>query len=282
MLTKRKLAFYNYTDNKVETLDLRKARCIGLKDHEDSIGNLHVEKGPMLLIDCPPFTIYFVMNSPRETKIWGIVLKDEAFANGPALKQQQLTKDNVPVIVDKCVNFIYAHGSMSEGIYRKSGATNNVQKLLSLFRNDAFSVQITRGEYNEHDVSSALKKFMRDLPEPLLGKLVVNFVSVSEMTVKVDKIAAYRDLLSRLPRIEYQTIKKIVGHLNFVQSQKAVNKMSIDNLALIWGPTLLQDSQNDKMVYSSKEIAVLTDLVQLYKNLYEMSVDEIVSISNLM
>ena len=78
-------------------------------------------------------------------------------------------------------------------------------------------------------------------------------------------------------RIQGNPHLKIIGHLNFVQSQKAVNKMSIDNLALIWGPTLLQDSQNDKMVYSNKEIAVITDLIQLYKNLYEMSVDEIVS-----
>lgn len=70
-------------------------------------------------------------------------------------------------------------GSMSEGIYRKSGSENSINKLLKLFRTDAFSVQITRTEYNEHDVSNVLKRFMRDLPERLLGKYSTSFISVT-------------------------------------------------------------------------------------------------------
>lgn len=68
---------------------------------------------------------------------------------------------------------------MSEGIYRKSGSENSIQKLLTLFRTDAFSVQITRSEYNEHDVANALKRFMRDLPDRFLGKYSASFISVS-------------------------------------------------------------------------------------------------------
>lgn len=68
---------------------------------------------------------------------------------------------------------------MSEGIYRKSGSENLINKLLKLFRTDAFSVQITRTDYNEHDVSNVLKRFMRDLPERLLGKYCASFISVT-------------------------------------------------------------------------------------------------------
>lgn len=130
---------------------------------------------------------------------------------------------------------------MSEGIYRKSGAENSIQKLLTLFRTDAFSVQIIRSEYNEHDVASALKRFMRDLPERLLGKYSASFVAVAEMKSKTDKVVAYKELLRRLPSIEFQTLRKLIGHLNFIQSQKVRNKMGVDNLAIVWGPTLLED-----------------------------------------
>lgn len=152
---------------------------------------------------------------------------------------------------------------MSEGIYRKSGSENSINKLLKLFRTDAFSVQITRTDYNEHDVSNVLKRFMRDLPERLLGKFSASFISVTgklrliivflcylikfycfyytEMRTKAEKIKAYKELLSRLPTIEYHTLKKLIGHLHFIQSQKIRNKMGVDNLAIIWGPTLLQD-----------------------------------------
>lgn len=59
---------------------------------------------------------------------------------------------------------------MSEGIYRRSGSTANVQRLLTDLRKDAWGVRISQQEYSEHDVSNALKRFFRDLPDPLLTK----------------------------------------------------------------------------------------------------------------
>lgn len=113
---------------------------------------------------------------------------------------------------------------------------------------DAFSVQIIRTEYNEHDAANTLKRFMRDLPDRLLGRYSASFISVSEMKSKSEKIRAYKELLQRLPTIEYHTLKKLIGHLNFIQSQRNRNKMGVDNLAMIWGPTLLQDKVNFELL----------------------------------
>lgn len=110
LLSGRKLLFYSSSEMNVETMDLRKARCIVLKESDESINNLHVENGPILMIDCPPYTQYIIMNCPRETKVWRHIIRESAHNNGTSLRRQQLTKDNVPVIVDKCVNFIYTHG----------------------------------------------------------------------------------------------------------------------------------------------------------------------------
>jgi Arf-GAP/Rho-GAP domain/ANK repeat/PH domain-containing protein 1 len=113
MLSRRKLIFYDYIDAKLEILDLRKARYIGWKDSDESINQLLVEKSSTIFVDCPPFTCYFVMMSERETKNWNLVIRDEAYANGSQLCHQQLTKDNVPVIIDKCINFVYTHGELT-------------------------------------------------------------------------------------------------------------------------------------------------------------------------
>ncbi|XP_059616967.1 uncharacterized protein LOC132261930 [Phlebotomus argentipes] len=277
LLQRRKLIFYSTAEKKLEVMDLRKARCLVLKDSDDSIVNLHVESGPLLMIDCPPFTVYFIMSSPRETKIWRHIVKEEALRNGSLLKHQQLTKDNVPVLIDKCVNFIYAHGSMSEGIYRKSGTENAIQKLLNAFHADAFSVQITRSDYSEHDVANVLKRFIRDLPEPMLGKYTVGFLSVSSLKSATEKVDSYKQLLSRLPTIEYQALRKLLGHLNFIQSQKQQNKMSSENLAMIWGSNLLydKDSTNGEVKYSSQETSTMHDLIVYYKNLFHPTADEV-------
>lgn len=166
---------------------------------------------------------------------------------------------------------------MSEGVYRKAGSSSNIQKLISSLKKDAFSVQITRSEYNEHDVSSALKRFFRELPEPLMGKLAVSFLSVSEMKSDSEKIQAYRELLQRLPVVEYQTMKKLLGHLHFIQAQKDVNKMKAENLAMIFGPTLMQPNNNDNQYQiDSRDNDVISELIMNYKRLYDLSADEIV------
>ncbi|KAH8409277.1 hypothetical protein KR009_011815 [Drosophila setifemur] len=271
--SQRRLIFVSESNGNVEKMDLRKARCIVLKESDESIDNLHVESGPMLMIDCPPFAVYMIMSSARETKIWRHIIREVAHNNGFSLGDQQLTRYDVPVIVDKCINFVYIHGSMSEGIYRKSGSENSMHKLMSAFRADAFNVEITRNEYNEHDVANVLKRFMRDLPERLLGKLTDSFVFVTELAVASEKIPIYRELLARLSAIERETLRRIVGHLVFISSQKAKNKMSVQNLTMIWGPTLLA-KKSDELIYSQKEADVLSDLIVLYKNLFPCSADE--------
>lgn len=163
---------------------------------------------------------------------------------------------------------------MSEGIYRKSGSENSITKLLNLFRTDAYTAQITRREYNEHDVANALKRFMRDLPDRLLGKYTSSFISVSEMNDKKEKISAYKELLTRLSAIEYFTLRKLIGHLHFIQSLRQHNKMDVANLAIVWGPTLLQNRTMENH-YSQKEADVVIDLISLYKSLYQLSADEV-------
>lgn len=167
---------------------------------------------------------------------------------------------------------------MSEGIYRKAGSSTNIQKLTSALRKDAFSVQITRSEYNEHDVSSALKRFFRELPEPLMGKLAVSFLSVSEMKSFTEKIQAYRELLQRLPTVEYQTLKKLLGHLHFIQAQRDINKMKAENLAMVFGPTLMQPVSNENQyAIDTRDSEVISELILNYKKLYDLTPDEIVS-----
>lgn len=166
---------------------------------------------------------------------------------------------------------------MSEGIYRKSGSENSINKLLKQFRSDAYAVQIIRSDYTEHDVANVLKRFMRDLPDRLLGRTSTNLIAVSKMKDTREKIEAYKELLTRLPSIEYHTLRKLLGHLHFIQSQKAQNKMDYSNLAIVWGPTLLQEPNSDNAGYShsSTTAEVVVDLIRFHKHLYALSTEEI-------
>lgn len=67
-------------------------------------------KTTVLVIDCITKLIYLKFDEESEILKWQHLIKSETVNTSPHLEDQQLSKDQVPVIVEKCVNFIYAHG----------------------------------------------------------------------------------------------------------------------------------------------------------------------------
>jgi len=65
----------------------------------------------VLVIDYITKSIYLKFDEESEVLNWQHIIKSETVNTSPHLKDQQLSKDQVPVIVEKCVKFIYAHGT---------------------------------------------------------------------------------------------------------------------------------------------------------------------------
>lgn len=82
-----------------------------LQDSKHEAATLSVmEEGPLILVDFPGQALYLQMDITRETVAWQSVIHAAAVDNGLHLAQQQLTRDEIPTIIDKCINFVYAHG----------------------------------------------------------------------------------------------------------------------------------------------------------------------------
>lgn len=79
----------------------------------------------------------------------------------------KIYSDEINLSLSLINELLIPSGMMSEGIYRRSGSSSAVVKLLEAFRRDAWATQITRNSYTEHDVATVLRRFLRDLPDPL-------------------------------------------------------------------------------------------------------------------
>ncbi|XP_050440642.1 arf-GAP with Rho-GAP domain, ANK repeat and PH domain-containing protein 2 [Adelges cooleyi] len=253
-----------------ELVDLRKVRNVAIQEDNELECNI-------LALDYVTKSIYMQFDEEPEVVLWQETIKAETVNSSPFLKDQQLNKDQVPVVVDKCVNFIYAHGCLSEGVYRRSGSCSNATKLLSEFRKNAWTVQLSHQDYSEYDVASVLKRFFRDLPEPLLTtEFHTHFCNAAKLNCSEDeKIILYRSLLERLSPINYVTVRKLMGHLYYIQQQSDKNLMTVQNLASIWGPTLMHIEDNDSQNWSKNESEVISDLIMLYPKLFLVEDDEI-------
>ncbi|XP_004932886.2 arf-GAP with Rho-GAP domain, ANK repeat and PH domain-containing protein 2 [Bombyx mandarina] len=270
----RRVLVYTTKDSNVCTVDLRKTRCVVTQDADDESKQLcPADCSSNLLLDCPHTTLYLRFPHDRELKGWRYMIKLASYNNGSHIHHQQLTKEDVPAVVDKCLSFIYAHGSLTEGIYRRAGSSSVLSELLARFRRDSWSVQLSPGQHSEHDVAGVLKRFFRDLPESLIPKDNHQvLIGALEMKDETSRHAEYRRVMSSLSLVPRNTARKLFAHLHFLHTMSHANKMGAENLASVWAPTIMPTaltSNNLQTAWSSKEVLVVRDLIANFEAIWE-------------
>jgi len=240
-LSNRYLCYTTQDGPEVENIDLKKTKDMFIrKDSKNLCLPQGFTKHPVLVCDFNDRSLYILLGAERECNAWKVHIEQIAFNNSNILREQQVTHEDIPVIVDKCVKFVYSHGVMTEGIYRLAGGNIKINKLLSEFRSNAWAVQISREDYSEHDVANVLKRFIRQLDEPLLTEsLRESFLKTARIENQDEKLDKYRELLNKLPTINYNTLRRLMGHLHIVADQCEKNLMPVYNLAPLWGPNML-------------------------------------------
>uniref|UniRef100_A0A8C9QC10 Arf-GAP with Rho-GAP domain, ANK repeat and PH domain-containing protein 1 n=1 Tax=Spermophilus dauricus TaxID=99837 RepID=A0A8C9QC10_SPEDA len=202
---------------------------------------------------------------------WLGAIQKAAASLGDTLSEQQLGDSDIPVIVYRCVDYITQCGLTSEGIYRKCGQTSKTQRLLESLRQDARSVHLKEGEQHVDDVSSALKRFLRDLPDGLFTRTQrLAWLEASEIEDEEEKLSRYRELLVHLPRVNRATVKALISHLYCVQCFSDTNQMNTHNLAIVFGPTLCQTDGQDY-----KAGRVVEDLISHYVVVFSVDEEEL-------
>uniref|UniRef100_A0A8I3N6Z3 ArfGAP with RhoGAP domain, ankyrin repeat and PH domain 1 n=2 Tax=Canis lupus familiaris TaxID=9615 RepID=A0A8I3N6Z3_CANLF len=202
---------------------------------------------------------------------WLGAIQKAAASSGDTLSEQQLGDSDIPVIVYRCVDYITQCGLTSEGIYRKCGQTSKTQRLLESLRQDARSVRLKEGEQHVDDVSSALKRFLRDLPDGLFTRAQrLAWLDASEIEDEEEKVSRYRELLARLPPVNRATVKALISHLYCVQCFSDTNQMNTHNLAIVFGPTLFQTDGQDY-----KAGRVVEDLISHYVVVFSVDEEEL-------
>ncbi|KAH9045994.1 RhoGAP-domain-containing protein [Lactarius hengduanensis] len=140
---------------------------------------------------------------------------------------EQMARDGVevPPIMVKCCEAIEKYGISTVGVYR-----------IDL---DATNLDAEEWSGDISNVTSVLKLWLRELPEPLLTMhLHQGFLSAAK--IENDRLRHIRlhERVNELPDANYATLKYFLGHLHRIVQNEAQNSMSIGNLAIVFGPTL--------------------------------------------
>ncbi|XP_056185472.1 arf-GAP with Rho-GAP domain, ANK repeat and PH domain-containing protein 1 isoform X4 [Falco biarmicus] len=201
---------------------------------------------------------------------WVHAIQKAAGSSGDTLSEQQLTESDVPLLVDRCIDYITQCGLTSEGIYRKSGQNSKTTSLLEMLRRDARSVRLKEGEHQVDDVANTLKRFFRDLGDGLFTRQWgQDWLRATALEDEEAKISEYRRLLGTLPTVNRATLKALINHLFRVQRFSAENQMNTHNLAIVFGPTLFQTDGKDY-----KAGRVVEDLISHYVKIFNVNDQE--------
>ncbi|ROW10161.1 hypothetical protein VMCG_01601 [Cytospora schulzeri] len=183
----------------------------------------------------------------------------------------------VPMVVYQCIQAVDLFGLTVEGIYRLSGSLPSVNKLKSMFDTDTESPQLDfrNPENFFHDVNSVaglLKQFFRDLPDPLLTRehytAFIEAAKHEDDTVRRDSLHA---IINSLPDPNYATLRAVSLHLFRVMDNSATNRMTSQNLAIVFGPTLMGGSTHGNISDAGYQCKVVDTILQ---NTYQIFDDD--------
>ncbi|XP_037626137.1 rho GTPase-activating protein 45 isoform X2 [Sebastes umbrosus] len=184
--------------------------------------------------------------------------------------------DGIPFIITKCISEIERRALKMKGIYRVNGVKTRVEKLCQAFENGKELVELS--QCSPHDISNALKLYLRQLPEPIMlfrlynrlmglakeslqgdadtpegeeaesnssipgmgkGRELVDLGPDSDPEVLV-LVDKLKELLKDLPKANMYTLRYIIRHLRRIAELEEDNKMSPSNLGIVFGPSLMR------------------------------------------
>ncbi|XP_009985088.1 PREDICTED: rho GTPase-activating protein 22 [Tauraco erythrolophus] len=151
-----------------------------------------------------------------------------------------------PLLVEQCVDFIRERGLTEEGLFRMPGQANLVKDLQDSF--DCGEKPLFDSNTDVHTVASLLKLYLRELPEPVIPfAKYEDFLSCGQLLSK-DEGEGTQELVKQvknLPQANYNLLKYICKFLDEVQAHSSINKMSVQNLATVFGPNILRPEMED-------------------------------------
>eukprot|EP00066_Takifugu_rubripes_P023173 XP_011612439.1 PREDICTED: rho GTPase-activating protein 9 isoform X2 [Takifugu rubripes] len=208
------------------------------------------------------------------------LIKDQVF--GCRLEMLcERERSTVPRFVRLCTEAVEKRGLDSDGIYRVSGNLAVIQKLRFLVNHERavttdgrymFPAELVQEEKlnldqsdweDIHVVTGALKLFFRELPEPLVPfGFFTDIVETVKMSDYMDKVDRLKCLVLNMPPPNHDTLKFMCRHLKRVLEHSDSNRMTTQNIGIVFGPTLMRPERDNgnmavNMIYQNQAVELI-------------------------
>uniref|UniRef100_A0A8C1ZYF1 ArfGAP with RhoGAP domain, ankyrin repeat and PH domain 2 n=1 Tax=Cyprinus carpio TaxID=7962 RepID=A0A8C1ZYF1_CYPCA len=216
-------------------------------------------------------TVYIHGITKQDFALWHSSIQLAALTDGMALGNQQMNKNDVPIIVDSCISFVTQYGLCYEGIYQKNGDPGRVAQLLKEFTMNARVVKLRAQDHRLEDVTDTLKSFLSHSEDAVLAKELYPFwiSALDEQDEKV-RVQKYSSYIQSLPKVNRSTLGALLQHLYRIQRCSHINQMSTEWLACVFSSCLFQTKG-----HTAQETRVVEDLINNYIQLFSVNEEQV-------
>ncbi|XP_064827573.1 arf-GAP with Rho-GAP domain, ANK repeat and PH domain-containing protein 1-like [Oncorhynchus masou masou] len=186
---------------------------------------------------------------------------------------------NVPPAIERCISHITQYGLKVDGLYRRCGLATKVSSLVEALSRSPKTATLEKDEQGLLDAAGALKQYVRQQVVLIPQTQRELWVKAAAHTEENLRLATYRRLLKKLPPDNRITLNALCGHFYIVQLYSVENRMTAQNLALVFVPTLFQElAMNTNMVRLTRELIIHHTLIFLGKEQeFDMESEELIT-----
>ncbi|EZA58745.1 rho GTPase-activating protein 26 isoform X2 [Ooceraea biroi] len=199
-------------------------------------------------VDKPNVTYTFQALSEEDRKLWMDAMdgKEPICRLGSSAKSEDATLDETGfTFVTKCIVALEDRGLEEQGLYRVVGVASKVNKLLTMGLDKRKMDKLNlndRFEWESKTITSALKTYLRTLPL-MTYRYYTSFITAAKQETKEARINSIHSLVYRLPKANFNILMRLITHLCGVAKKSDKNLMTVGNLAVCFGPTLLRPEE---------------------------------------
>uniref|UniRef100_A0A8C5UGS1 Rho GTPase activating protein 10 n=1 Tax=Malurus cyaneus samueli TaxID=2593467 RepID=A0A8C5UGS1_9PASS len=153
-------------------------------------------------------------------------------------------------IIKKCISAVETRGNDQPSLFVKRvncGVSSKVQRLLSLLMDSKTCNEVdleNSVDWEVKTITSAMKQYLRSLPEPLMTyELHGEFIVPAKSGSPESRVNAVHFLVHKLPEKNKEMLEILVKHLANVSKHAKRNLMTVANLGVVFGPTLMRPQE---------------------------------------
>ncbi|NXN15493.1 RHG40 protein, partial [Indicator maculatus] len=168
--------------------------------------------------------------------------------------QKLLPNTKVPLLLQALLSCLEKRGLETEGILRVSGSQTRIKSLEQKLERDFYTGLFRWDEVHQNDVSGLLKRFIRELPAPLLtAEYLPAFAAVQNIPDLKQRLQALNLLILILPEPNRNTLKALLEFLSKVVARENNNKMNLWNVSTVMAPNLFMHKGLPNKIPEGKE-----------------------------